>query len=107
MPPKKGKATKSGKAAKKKGQQQAFEVQRAKAKDQYLADKTFGLKNKKKSKNVQQFIQQTTMAVKGNEIRAKQKAAAEKKSKKDLKKAQEQAMKAMFGGMEKTVRVSL
>ena len=50
MPPKKGKATKSGKAAKKKGQQQAFEVQRAKAKDQYLADKTFGLKNKKKSK---------------------------------------------------------
>ena len=37
-----------------------------KQKDKTLEDKTFGLKNKKKSKNVQKFIQEVTKQVKGN-----------------------------------------
>ena len=56
----------------KKSQEQAYNAARSKAKDQYLQDKTFGLKNKKKSKNVQQFIHQTTMSVKGDEIRVRE-----------------------------------
>lgn len=103
MPAKKKKGAAAGKA-KKKGQQQAVDAARSKAKDQYLADKTFGLKNKKKSKNVQAYIQQTTMAVKGKEMREKAKAAEAKKSKKAAKKAQEDQMKALFGTMTKTVR---
>jgi hypothetical protein len=47
MPAKKKGAT-AAKTQKKKGQQQAMDVARRNAKEQYLADKTFGLKNKKK-----------------------------------------------------------
>ena len=36
-----------------------------KKKDKMIEDKTFGLKNKKKSKNVQNYIQQVNHQVKG------------------------------------------
>ncbi|KAF4323512.1 hypothetical protein BBO99_00004738 [Phytophthora kernoviae] len=82
MPPKKGKG---GGPSKKNVEKQ---------KEKLVEDKTFGLKNKNKSRNVQKYIQEVTKQVKGANTRAdrlkeqeankKKKALAEKENLKSL-----------------------
>jgi len=104
MPVGSGKKKAGGQKAKQKKQQaQDKKTKKAAGKDQELSDKTFGMKNKKGTKG-QKFVQQTTMALKGGEIRAAKKKEADRKSKKELKKQEEAAAQALFGSMEKTVR---
>lgn len=66
-----------------------------KAKDKSLEDKTFGLKNKKKSKNVQKYIQEVTKQVKGSNSRADRLKEQEAKRKKDAK-AEQENLKSLF-----------
>jgi hypothetical protein len=55
----------------KKQQKQDKKTAKNAGKDQALSDKTFGLKNKKGAKG-KQFVQQTTMQLKGHEINVSQ-----------------------------------
>ena len=108
----------------KKQQKQDKKTAKNAGKDQALSDKTFGLKNKKGAKG-KQFVQQTTMQLKGHEInvsqlvrlynpaittlkdanfKAAKKKAEDRKKQKELKAREEEAAKALFGSMEKTVR---
>ncbi|GMF28965.1 unnamed protein product [Phytophthora fragariaefolia] len=82
MPPKK----KAGGPSKKSAE---------KAKDKLVEDKTFGLKNKKKSKNVQKYIQEVTKQVKGANTRADRLKEQESKRKKDAK-AEQENLKSLF-----------
>ncbi|KAF1780287.1 ZC3H15/TMA46 family, C-terminal [Phytophthora cactorum] len=66
-----------------------------KQKDKTLEDKTFGLKNKKKSKNVQKYIQEVTKQVKGANTRADRMKEQEAKRKKDAK-AEQENLKSLF-----------
>ena len=66
-----------------------------KQKDKTLEDKTFGLKNKKKSKNVQKFIQEVTKQVKGATTRADRMKELEAKRRKDAK-AEQENLKSLF-----------
>ncbi|CAI5740363.1 unnamed protein product [Peronospora farinosa] len=66
-----------------------------KQKDKTLEDKTFGLKNKKKSKNVQKFIQEVTKQVKGANTRADRMKELEAKRRKDAK-AEQENLKSLF-----------
>ncbi|OWZ19663.1 hypothetical protein PHMEG_0006050 [Phytophthora megakarya] len=66
-----------------------------KQKDKVLEDKTFGLKNKKKSKNVQKYIQEVTKQVKGGNTRADRMKEQEAKRKKDAK-AEQENLKSLF-----------
>lgn len=66
-----------------------------KQKDKTLEDKTFGLKNKKKSKNVQKYIQEVTKQVKGANTRADRMKDQEAKRKKDAK-AEQENLKSLF-----------
>mmetsp|Transcript_61169 Transcript_61169/g.180914 ORF Transcript_61169/g.180914 Transcript_61169/m.180914 type:complete len:299 (-) Transcript_61169:156-1052(-) len=88
MPPKK----KKGDAASKK----ALE----KKKKAVLEDKTFGLKNKNKSKKVQQHIQSVTKGVMNSDGRSKrddEKKKAAKMARKERKKAEKAEQEALFG----------
>lgn len=82
MPPKKGAGGQSKKALEKK-------------KEKAVEDKTFGLKNKNKSKNVQKYIEEVTKQVKGANSRAERLKEEEKKKKKQAK-AQEESLKSLF-----------
>lgn len=66
-----------------------------KQKEKTLEDKTFGLKNKKKSKNVQKYIQEVTKQVKGGNTRADRMKEQEAKRKKDAK-AEQENLKSLF-----------
>lgn len=66
-----------------------------KKKDKQVEDKTFGLKNKNKSKNVQKYIQEVTKQVKGANTRA-DRLKEEEKKKKLAAKAQENDIKSLF-----------
>lgn len=77
--------------------QKPSDKNKAKAKVKSAEDKTFGLKNKNKSKKVQQQIHQITAGVDGG---AKAKKEAEAKKRADEKRAQDEAKKeaaALFG----------
>lgn len=66
-----------------------------KKKEKLVEDKTFGLKNKNKSKNVQKYIQEVTKQVKGGNTRAdrlKEQAVSLKKA----KAAEVDPLKALF-----------
>lgn len=65
--------------------------------DQKVADKTFGLKNKSKSKVVQKQIKQITTSVKGASMAAQEKAAQEKKNAKMAKMQADEELRALFG----------
>jgi hypothetical protein len=80
MPPKKGGGGTSKKAEQKK-------------KEKLIEDKTFGLKNKNKSKNVQKYITEVTKQVKGGTTR--QDRMKEQQLKKKNKEAEE-ALKSLF-----------
>jgi hypothetical protein len=82
MPPKKGAGGASKKALEKK-------------KEKLVEDRTFGLKNKNKSKNVQKYIQEVTKQVKGGNTRADRLKEDEKKKKLQAK-AQEDSLKNLF-----------
>ena len=62
-----------------------------KQKEKVLENKTFGLKNKKKSKNVQKYIQEVTKQVVGGTTRADRMKEQEAKRKKDAKAEQEKS----------------
>ncbi|KAL8019452.1 putative Zinc finger, CCCH-type, ZC3H15/TMA46 family, Zinc finger, CCCH-type superfamily [Plasmopara halstedii] len=66
-----------------------------KQKEKTLEDKTFGLKNKKKSKNVQKYIQEVTKQVKGGNTRADRIKEQEAKKKKDAM-AEQETLKSLF-----------
>lgn len=59
-----------------------------KQKDKKIEDKTFGLKNKKKSKNVQNYIKEVSAQVKGSQSNGPKKVEMSKKKMKELKDAQ-------------------
>ncbi|KAJ8611735.1 hypothetical protein CTAYLR_009198 [Chrysophaeum taylorii] len=85
MPPNKG------------GAKQKAQARRAqeKAKDKVAEDKTFGLKNKNKSKVVQKYVANVQKNLKGADP-AKEKAREEKKQLKIMRIQQEQELKALF-----------
>ncbi|CAI5730344.1 unnamed protein product [Hyaloperonospora brassicae] len=66
-----------------------------KQKEKVLENKTFGLKNKKKSKNVQKYIQEVTKQVVGGTTRADRMKEQEAKRKKDAK-AEQENLKSLF-----------
>uniref|UniRef100_M4BSK7 C3H1-type domain-containing protein n=1 Tax=Hyaloperonospora arabidopsidis (strain Emoy2) TaxID=559515 RepID=M4BSK7_HYAAE len=66
-----------------------------KQKEKVLENKTFGLKNKKKSKNVQKYIQEVTKQVAGGTTRADRMKEQEAKRKKDAK-AEQENLKSLF-----------
>ncbi|OQR90745.1 hypothetical protein ACHHYP_05260 [Achlya hypogyna] len=82
MPPKKGNQE-SKKSVEKK-------------KDKMIEDKTFGLKNKNKSKTVQKYVQQMHHQVKGTSEAQERKKLEEKKAKQAAKEAMEKQMKDLF-----------
>ncbi|EEA07598.1 uncharacterized protein CMU_005210 [Cryptosporidium muris RN66] len=98
MPPK-------GQAKADKGQKKLLEKQKQKL----IEDKTFGLKNKNKSKSVQKYIKSITSQVhggKGNQINNEAKIAQSKEEKK--KQMQQQALLAsIFKGTENIKKVSI
>ena len=61
------------------------------AKQKIVEDKTFGLKNKKKSAKVQQYVKNIQQSVNKDEIRRQQEA----KEKKERKKAEEAAKREL------------
>ncbi|KAF7457991.1 putative zinc finger (C-x8-C-x5-C-x3-H)-2 [Cryptosporidium felis] len=88
-----------------KGQLRALEKQKQKI----IEDKTFGLKNKNKSKSVQKYIKSVTSQInnsKGSQANQELKAAQAKEEKK--KQAQQQALlAALFKGTENIKKVSV
>ncbi|RLN25920.1 hypothetical protein BBJ28_00018992 [Nothophytophthora sp. Chile5] len=82
MPPKKGGGGASKKSVEKK-------------KEKLVEDKTFGLKNKNKSKNVQKYIQEVTKQVKGGNTRADRLQELERNKKKQAK-ADQESIKSLF-----------
>lgn len=86
MPPKKGKKVS------KKGE--------AKRQNKVIEDKTFGLKNKNKSKKVQQYVNQVTKQVRHGARQRGEKTpeerAAEKKAKKAMEAQQEKELRMLF-----------
>eukprot|EP00630_Chrysocystis_fragilis_P005734 CAMPEP_0197389872 /NCGR_PEP_ID=MMETSP1165-20131217/2005_1 /TAXON_ID=284809 /ORGANISM="Chrysocystis fragilis, Strain CCMP3189" /LENGTH=277 /DNA_ID=CAMNT_0042915319 /DNA_START=33 /DNA_END=866 /DNA_ORIENTATION=+ len=84
MPPKGGEKAK--KAARR---------EQEKKKDKVVEDKTFGLKNKNKSKVVQKFVQNVQKNIKGGDAQ-RDKQREEKKQAKLLRIQQEQELKALF-----------
>lgn len=66
-------------------------------KDKIVEDKTFGLKNKKKSKTVQKYIQQVTKNVKGDSMDQSERLKQEKKNAKLAKMQADEELRALFG----------
>lgn len=83
MPPKKGK----GKAAAKKGASAAARKQQQKVAQRVVEDKTFGLKNKNKSKKVQRFIREVQQGQ--GLVESKQEAAMRRQQREYEKRAAE------------------
>ena len=86
----------------KKAQQAASKKAEQKKKQQVLEDKTFGLKNKNKSKKVQNHIQSVTKSVMNSGTTARQRQLEEqrvqaKKAAKARRKAEEAERDALFG----------
>eukprot|EP00820_Chromera_velia_P009062 Cvel_20903.t1-p1 / transcript=Cvel_20903.t1 / gene=Cvel_20903 / organism=Chromera_velia_CCMP2878 / gene_product=Zinc finger CCCH domain-containing protein 15, putative / transcript_product=Zinc finger CCCH domain-containing protein 15, putative / location=Cvel_scaffold1917:34100-37070(+) / protein_length=262 / sequence_SO=supercontig / SO=protein_coding / is_pseudo=false len=82
-----------------KGEQKAFE----KAKQKVVEDKTFGLKNKNKSKAVQKYIKQVqsnAFGGKGAPADAAEREKAEKKAKQAEMEKQAAFLKSLFKGIE-------
>ncbi|CCI42904.1 unnamed protein product [Albugo candida] len=67
-----------------------------KRKDKLLEDKTFGLKNKNKSKNVQKYIAEVTKQVKGANTRVDRLKEREKSNVKKNKELMDETMKNIF-----------
>lgn len=91
---------------KKKGNQPSDKA-KAKSKAKSAEDKTFGLKNKNKSKKVQQHINQIKASVDGGLAKKKE---AEAKRKAEEKKAQEEAKReaaALFGIQQQKFHLEL
>lgn len=86
--------------SKKKGNEASKKAEH-KRKNKIVEDKTFGLKNKNKSKKVQAFIQATTKSVMNSGDAKKRREDEQRKqaakAKKALKKAQEEERNALFG----------
>lgn len=101
MPKKKPAGGMTAKQKKAAGQRQA-EAMRQKAKDQIAADKTFGLKNAKKSKKVQAAIAHVNKQYRGDEMKRQAEAKAAKKSKKAAKEAAAREMQSLFGAMDES-----
>ncbi|ETV96290.1 hypothetical protein H310_10460 [Aphanomyces invadans] len=76
--------------------QQASKKTVQKAKEKAVEDKTFGLKNKNKSKNVQNYIKQVAHQVKGTSEREERKKLEEKKAAQAAKIAMEKQMNELF-----------
>ncbi|CDJ48383.1 hypothetical protein, conserved [Eimeria brunetti] len=92
MPPAKKKDTKS-----EKGQQKALEREKQKI----IEDKTFGLKNKNKSKAVQKFIKSVQQSAKGPQKGGESQEIQKKKQEQQAKKAmlqQQMLLQALFKG---------
>lgn len=99
-PPQKKKDTKS-----ERGQQKALERERQKI----IEDKTFGLKNKNKSKAVQKFIKSVQQSAKGPQKGGEAHEIAQKKEEQQLKKAQLQQqllLQALFKGTENVKKLA-
>lgn len=77
-----------------KAKQKEGKKAQAAKKDKIVEDKTFGLKNKNKSKVVQKFVQNVEKNIKNTSVAEKR--AAEKKQQKQLRIQQEQELKALF-----------
>lgn len=87
-------------AKKKQPKQQESKKSAQKKKDQILVDKTFGLKNKNKSKKVQQKINSIERSVNNSDPKARKLEEQRKKNKaeqKARKKAMEDERNALFG----------
>lgn len=100
MPPPKKKDTKS-----ERGQQKALEREKQKI----VEDKTFGLKNKNKSKAVQKFIKSVQQQAKGPQKGGETHEIAKRKEEQQLKKAQLQQqmlLQALFKGTENVKKVA-
>lgn len=104
MPPKK----KAGMTAKQKksAQMKQADAMRQKAKDQIAADKTFGLKNAKKSKKVQGQIAQVNRQYRGDAMKREADARKAKKDKKAAKAAKDAEMAALFGALDESKKGS-
>ncbi|ETV81823.1 hypothetical protein H257_05393 [Aphanomyces astaci] len=76
--------------------QQASKKTVQKAKEKAVEDKTFGLKNKNKSKNVQNYIKTVAHQVKGTSEREERKKLDEKKAALAAKQAMEKQMNDLF-----------
>ena len=85
---------------KKAAQGRQADAMRQKAKDQIAADKTFGLKNAKKSKKVQAAIAHVNKQYRGDEMQRQAEAKAAKKNKKAAKAKEAHDMKTLFGAMD-------
>ncbi|KAL8438008.1 hypothetical protein Efla_003548 [Eimeria flavescens] len=100
MPSPKKKDTKS-----EKGQQKALEREKQKM----IEDKTFGLKNKNKSKAVQKFIKSVQQQAKGPQKGGEAHELAKKKEEQQMKKAQMQQqmlLQALFKGTENVKKMA-
>ncbi|TDH73215.1 hypothetical protein CCR75_000521 [Bremia lactucae] len=75
-----------------------------KQKEKAVEDKTFGLKNKAKSKNVQKYIQEVTKQVKGGNTRADRMKEQEARKKKDAK-AEQENLRSLFAAAIKHPKV--
>lgn len=87
--------------SKKKANEAASKKAEQKRKNKIVEDKTFGLKNKNKSKKVQAYINATTKSVMNGGDAKKRKEEEQRKqaakARKALKKAQEEERNALFG----------
>ncbi|KAL8431304.1 hypothetical protein ACSSS7_005389 [Eimeria intestinalis] len=100
MPSPKKKDTKS-----ERGQQKALEREKQKI----IEDKTFGLKNKNKSKAVQKFIKSVQQQAKGPQKGGEAHEIAKKKEEQQMKKAQMQQqmlLQALFKGTENVKKMA-
>ncbi|CDJ57382.1 hypothetical protein, conserved [Eimeria maxima] len=100
MPPAKKKDTKS-----ERGQQKALEREKQKI----IEDKTFGLKNKNKSKAVQKFIKSVQQSAKGPQKGGESQEILKKKQEQQAKKAalqQQMLLQALFKGTENVKKVA-
>ncbi|CEM07748.1 unnamed protein product [Vitrella brassicaformis CCMP3155] len=86
-----------------KGQQKALEKQKQKI----IEDKTFGLKNKNKSKTVQKYIKGIASQVKGGNVSESAVKAKELAQKEEKKKSAQQAalLNALFRGTENIKKI--
>lgn len=82
---------------KKKKEQEVSKKALQKKKNQIIEDKTFGLKNKNKSKKVQGFIKGVERSVTNQSTRQQQQEQQRKLALKERKKAQKAEQEALFG----------
>lgn len=104
MPPKPAKPTKAEAAKLEEKKKKEYEKERRERKEREAADRTFGMKNKNKSKVVQEQIKQMTGGVINN-AGLQRKKAKEEKAKKDAEAAAAAELEALFAAVPKSKRV--